>query len=61
MSLFLSLFVQVVMGIHIQWLCMLKMSKNGRLVEYFRTKYHVEEGSIWLPIYNKMNLKLFGY
>ena len=49
------------MGIHIQQLCMLKMSKNGKSVEYFGTKDQVEEGSIWLHIQDIMNLKLVGY
>ena len=61
MSLFLSLFVQVVMFIRIQQLCMYKMSKNGKSVEYFDTKDQVEEGSIWLRIQDVKNLKLVGY
>ena len=40
---------------------MSKMSKNGKSVEYFGTKDQVEEGKIWLPIQDMMNLKLFGY
>ena len=51
----------MVMSIHIQQLCMLKMSKNGNSVEYFSTKDQVQEGSIWLPIQDTMNLKLVGY
>ena len=61
MSLFLSLFVQVVMGIHIQQLCMSKMSKNGKSVEYFNTKDQVERGSIWLYTQDIMYQKLVGY
>ena len=61
MSLFLSLFMQVVMGIHIQQLSMSKISMSGKLVEYFDTKYQVEEGSIWLHIQDIKNLKIVGY
>ena len=49
------------MGIHIQQLCMSKISKNGKSVEHFATKDQVEVGSIWLNIQNMMNLKLIGY
>ena len=49
------------MGIRIQQLCMSKMSKNGKSLEYFYTKDQVEEGSIWLYIQDMMNLKLFVY
>ena len=44
--LFLSLFVKVVMDMHIQHLFMSKMSKNDKSVEFFNIKYHVEEGSV---------------
>ena len=60
-SLLLSLFVKMVMGIHVQQLCMLKVSKNGKSVEYFGTKNQVQEGSIWLLIQDPMNLKPVGY
>ena len=60
-SLFLSLFMQVVMGIHIQQLYISNMSKNGKLVGYFSTRDQVEKGSICLPIRDTMNLKLVGY
>ena len=61
MSLFLSLFIQLVMGIRIQQLYMVEMSKNGKLVEYFNIKDQVEEGSICLHIHNMTNLKLICY
>ena len=46
------------MGIHIQQLCMLKMSKSEKPVGYLDTKDQAEEGSIWLHIQNTINLKL---
>ena len=49
------------MGICIQQLCILKMSKNGKSVGYFDTKDQVEKESIWLYIQDTMNLKLFVY
>ena len=49
------------MGIHIQKLCILLMSKNGKLVEYLDIKDQVEKGSIWLYIQDTTNLKLVGY
>ena len=49
------------MGIHIQQLYVLKMSKNGKSVEYFGTKDQMEEGSICLHIQDIMNMKLLGY
>ena len=49
------------MGIYIQQLCILKMSKNRKSVEYFDTKDQAEEGSIWLHIQDIMNPKLVGY
>ena len=49
------------MGICIQQLCMLKMSKNRKSVEYFGTEDQVQEGSIWLCTQNMMNLKLSDY
>ena len=61
MSLFLSLFIQVVMGIRIEQLCILKMSKNGKSVGYSGTKDQVQEGSIWYHMQNMTNLKIFGY
>ena len=47
------------MGICIQQLCISKMSKNGKSVEYLGTKDQVEKGSIWLHIQYTMNPKLF--
>ena len=61
MSLFLSLFMWVVMGILIQQLCMLQMSKNGKLVDYFSTKDQAAEGNIWLPMQDTTNLKLVDF
>ena len=53
--------MKVVMGIHIQQLCILKIGNNGKVVGYFGTKDQVEEGNIWLYIQDMINLKLFGY
>ena len=49
------------MGIHIQQLCISKISKNGKSMEHFAINDQVEVGSIWLNIQNMMNLKLIGY
>ena len=49
------------MGICIQQLCKLKMSKNGKSVEYFDTKDQAKEGSIWLHIQDTINLNHVGY
>ena len=48
------------MGIHIQQLCMLKMSKDGKSVEYLCKKDQVQKGSIWLPMQDMANPKLVG-
>ena len=49
------------MGIPIQQLYMLKMSKSGKSVRYFGNKDQVEEGSIGLHIQDMMNINLFAY
>ena len=62
MSLFLSLFIQLVIGIHIQQLCRSKISKNGKSVGLLDTKdQKKEEGSIWLNFQDTTNVKLFSY
>ena len=61
MSLFLSLFMQVVMGIRIQQLYISKMRRNGKSVEYYSTKNKVEKVNSWLNMQNMTNLKLFSY
>ena len=61
MSFFLSLFVQVVMNIYTQQLCMLMISKIGKSVGYLDIKDRVEKGSVYLNIQNTMNLKLIAY
>ena len=49
------------MAIRIQELCIFKISKNRKSLEYFGTKDQVQEGSIWLYIQDIVNLKLVGY
>ena len=52
--------MRLVMGIRIQQLCILKMSKNGKSLEYLDTEDQAE-GRIWLHIQDVTNLKLVGY
>ena len=61
MSLFLSFFLQVVIGINIQQLCISKINKNVKLVEYYSIKDQLEKRIIQLHIQDMMNLKLVFY